>query len=102
LNQTKYTTETWDHEYVDLKMVRLLSRVCTFCEEEGHVIMDCPFVPFHIKTSIVRHTKCGININGSTIGTRTKNSSSLKQIERHGIGKPIGTIKSIDSSIYLN
>jgi hypothetical protein len=101
LDQTKYTTETWDHEYVDSKMVRLLSRVCTFCEE-GHVIMDCPFVPFHIKASIARHTKCGKNINGSTTGTRTNNSFSLEQIERHGVGKPIGTVKSIDSSIYLD
>jgi hypothetical protein len=40
---------------VDLEMVRLLSRVYAFYEEEGHAIMDCPFVPFHIKVSIVRH-----------------------------------------------
>jgi hypothetical protein len=35
----------------------LLSRVCVFCEEEGHAIMDRPFVPFHIKISIVRHVE---------------------------------------------
>jgi hypothetical protein len=34
----------------------LLSRVCAF-NEEGHVNMDCPFVPFRIKTSIVRHVE---------------------------------------------
>ncbi len=45
LEQTKYTTKTRDHEYVDLEIVRLLSRVCAFYEE-GHAIMDCPFVPF--------------------------------------------------------
>jgi hypothetical protein len=28
---------------------------CAFYEEEGHVIMDCPFVPFHIKASIDKH-----------------------------------------------
>jgi hypothetical protein len=52
LEQTKYTTETWDHEYVELEIVRLLSKVSAFYEEEGHVIMDCPFVPFHIKVGI--------------------------------------------------
>ncbi len=44
-------------KYVDLKMVRLLSRVCAFYEEEGHVIMDCPFVPFHIRACIARHVE---------------------------------------------
>jgi len=42
---------------VDLKMIMLLSKLCAFCEEKGHAIMDCPFVPFHIKTSIVRHVE---------------------------------------------
>ncbi len=55
LHQTRYTTETRDHESMDSKMVKLLSRVCAFCEEEGHVIMDCPFVSFHIVACIVRH-----------------------------------------------
>jgi hypothetical protein len=40
---------------VDLEMVKLLSKVYAFYEEEGHVIMDCPFVPFHIRTVIVGH-----------------------------------------------
>ncbi len=57
MDQTKYTTETRDHEYVDLEMIMLLSNVCAFCEEEGHVIMDCPFMPFHIKIGIVRHVE---------------------------------------------
>jgi hypothetical protein len=38
-------------------MVKLLSKVCAFCEKEGHVIMDCPFVPSHIKVGIVRHVE---------------------------------------------
>jgi hypothetical protein len=38
-------------------MVKLLLKVCGFYEEEGHAMMDCPFVPFHIKTSIVRHVE---------------------------------------------
>jgi hypothetical protein len=57
LDQTRYIAETWDHEYVDLEMIKLLSKVCAFCEEEGHAIMDCPFVPFHIKVGIARHVE---------------------------------------------
>jgi len=57
LDQTSYTIETWDHEYVDSEMVRIISRVCAFNEEKRHAIMDCPFVPFHNKACIVRHTK---------------------------------------------
>jgi hypothetical protein len=30
-------------------------KVCALCEEKGHVIMDCPFVPFHIRACITRH-----------------------------------------------
>ncbi len=56
LDQTKYTIETWD-QYVDLEVVKLLSKVFAFYEEEGHVIMECPFVPFHIRTNIARHVK---------------------------------------------
>jgi hypothetical protein len=40
---------------VDLKVAKLFSKICAFCEEEGHEIMDCPFVFFHIKTCITRH-----------------------------------------------
>jgi hypothetical protein len=55
LDQTKHVAETRDHEFEDLKMIRLLSRVCAFCEKEGHVIMHCPFVPSHIRAGIVKH-----------------------------------------------
>jgi hypothetical protein len=47
LDQPKYTIKTWDHEFVDWEMFRLISRVYAFYEEKGHVIMDFPFVPFH-------------------------------------------------------
>jgi hypothetical protein len=47
----------WDHEYVDSEMNRLLSRVYAFYEEERHVIMDYPFVPFHIRATIARHVE---------------------------------------------
>ncbi len=53
LDQTRYIVKTHDHEYVDLEMVTLLSRVCAFNEEEGHVIMDCPFVSFHIRVGML-------------------------------------------------
>jgi len=57
LHQTRYIAKTQDHEYVDSKMVKLFSRVCTLYEEEGHTIMDCLFVPFHIRTSIAKHVE---------------------------------------------
>jgi hypothetical protein len=37
--------------------------------------------------------KCGKNINGPTIRIGTNNSYSSEHIERHGVGKPIGTTK---------
>jgi hypothetical protein len=57
LDQPRYTVETWDHEYVDLEMIRLLSKVYAFYEEERHAIMDYPFVPFHTREGIARHVK---------------------------------------------
>jgi hypothetical protein len=42
---------------MDSEIISLLSRVYAFCEEEGLEIMDCPFVPFHIIASIVRHVE---------------------------------------------
>jgi hypothetical protein len=57
LDQTRYTTTTWDHEYVDSKMIKLLSKVYAFYEEEGHAIIDCLFVTFHIRASIARHVE---------------------------------------------
>jgi hypothetical protein len=42
---------------VDSKVDKSLSKVCVFYEEQGHVIMDCPFVPFHIRVGIARHVE---------------------------------------------
>jgi hypothetical protein len=42
---------------MESKVVKLLSKVCAFYEEKVHVIMDCPFVHFHIKASIARHVE---------------------------------------------
>jgi hypothetical protein len=52
-----YTAKTQDHESMDLKVIKLLSKVYALCEEKRHAIMDCPFVPFHIRASIARHVK---------------------------------------------
>jgi hypothetical protein len=38
-------------------MIVLLSKVCAFCVEKGHAIMDCPSMPFHIRACIVRHVE---------------------------------------------
>ncbi len=42
---------------MDLEMIKSLSKVCAFYEEEGHVIMDCPFVFFHIRRGIDKHVE---------------------------------------------
>jgi hypothetical protein len=40
---------------MDSEMNKLLLKVYAFCEEEGHAIMDCPFVFFHIRICIAKH-----------------------------------------------
>jgi hypothetical protein len=57
LDQTRCIAKTWDHEPMDLKMVKLLSKVCALCEEKGHAIMDFSFVRFHMRTNITRHVE---------------------------------------------
>jgi hypothetical protein len=42
---------------VDLETIKLLSRVYALYAEKGHEVMDCPFVPFHIRTGIARHVE---------------------------------------------
>jgi hypothetical protein len=42
---------------MDSEMIRLLSKVYAFCEDKRHAIMDCPFVPFHIRAGIVKHVE---------------------------------------------
>jgi len=49
LDQPKYITKKWDHESMDSKMAKLISKVCAFCEEKGHAIMDCPLCLFKLK-----------------------------------------------------
>jgi hypothetical protein len=47
LDQTRHIAKTWNHESDNLEMILLLSKVYALCEEEGQVIMDCPFVLSH-------------------------------------------------------
>jgi hypothetical protein len=63
---------------MDLETINLLSRVCAFCEEEGHVIMDCPFVPFHIRACIDSHLELQ-NVAGTL----------MDQPHEHELGIPI-------------
>jgi len=45
------------NESLDLEVVKLFSKVYAFYEEEGHAIMDYPFVRFHIKVSTPKHVE---------------------------------------------
>ncbi len=57
MDQTKNKAKTQDHEFVDSEVVKLLSRVFAFYEEEGHAIVDYLFEPFHTKEGIDRHVE---------------------------------------------
>jgi hypothetical protein len=47
--------------------IKLLSRVYAFCEEEGHAIMNFPFMYFHIRVGIARHVELW-NVIGALMG----------------------------------
>jgi hypothetical protein len=51
---------------MDLKVIKLFSRVFAFCEEERHAIMDCPFVPFHIRIGVTKHVELQ-NVAGALV-----------------------------------
>jgi hypothetical protein len=88
---------------MDLKVTILLSRLSAFCEEKRHVIMDCPFVPFHIIVSIVRHVKLH-NVAGTLMDQSQDQEPRIhvvkKKTERHGVGKSIKTTKLTNLSIH--
>jgi len=44
--------------------------------EEGHVIMDCPFVPFHIRVSIAMHVELQ-NVVGTLIDQPQEQESRI-------------------------
>ncbi len=76
LDQTRYPIKTWDHEPMDLEVIKLFSRVCAFCEEEGHAIMDYPFVPFHIRASIAKHVELQ-NVAGTLMDQSHEHESRI-------------------------
>jgi hypothetical protein len=47
-------TRSWIYGFKD---GQITFKVYAFCEEKGHEIMDCPFVPFHIRTSVAKHVE---------------------------------------------
>jgi hypothetical protein len=57
LDKTRNAIKTRDHEYADSEVAILFLKIYAFCEEKGHAIMDCPFVPFHIKACITKHVE---------------------------------------------
>jgi hypothetical protein len=66
---------------MDSKVTILLSRVGAFCEEERHVIMDYPFVPFHIRVDISKHVELQnvvVALMDQSQEPKTKNSYSLE------------------------
>jgi hypothetical protein len=63
-------------------MIKLLSRVCAFCEEERHAIMDYPFVPFHIRKGIVRHVKL-YNMVRSLIDQQQEQESRILVVQNN-------------------
>jgi hypothetical protein len=90
LDQTRYTIETWDHEYVDLEVIKILSKVCAFCEKEGHAIMDCPFVPFHITTNIVGHVELQ-NVVGTLVDQSKDQEPRIFVVQNRLRGMELGS-----------
>jgi hypothetical protein len=74
---------------MDLKMVRLLSKVCSFYEE-GHAIMDCPFVHFHIRACIVKHVELQ-NVLGTLMDQPQKHELRILVIQNKLRGMELGS-----------
>jgi hypothetical protein len=86
-------------------MIKLFSRVCALCEEEKHVIIYCPFVPFHIRTNIARHVDLQ-NVAGTLMDQPHEQESIIHVVQNifrsMELGSQIGTIELTYSSIYSN
>ncbi len=41
---------------MDREMIKIFSRASVLCEK-GYAIMDCPFMPFHIRRGIAKHVE---------------------------------------------
>ncbi len=74
---------------MDSKVVKLLSRVYAFYEE-GHAIMDCPFVPFHIIASITRHVELQ-NVTGALMDQPSKQELRILVIHNKLKGMELGS-----------
>ncbi len=89
LDQTKYTIELRDHEFENSEVAELFSRVCAFCEEEKRIIMDCPFVPFHIRANIARHVELQ-NVTIALMDQSQKQELGILIIQNKLRGKELG------------
>jgi hypothetical protein len=86
-------------------MIKLFSRFCALCEEEKHVIIYSPFVPFHIRASIARHVDLQ-NVAGTLMDQPHEQESIIHVVHNRfrnmELGSQIGTIELTYSSIYSN
>jgi len=71
-------------------MIRLLSKVCALCAEEAHVIMDYPFVPFHIKTSIAKHVELH-NVGGALMDQPQEQELGILIVQSRFRGMELGS-----------
>jgi hypothetical protein len=89
LDQIRYITKTHDHEFGDSEVVKLISRVYALCEK-GHAIMDCPFVPFHIRTCIVKHVELQ-NVAGALMDQPQEQELRIFVIQNRLRGMELGS-----------
>ncbi len=61
---------------MDFEVAILLSKVYAFYEEEGHAIMDFPFVLFHIRSSIANHVEL-LNVVGALMDQSQDQESGI-------------------------
>jgi hypothetical protein len=90
LDKKRYIVETQDHEFMDLEMIRLLSRVYALCEEEGNAIMDYRFVPFHTKASIARHVELH-NVVGTLMDQPHEHELGILVVQNRLKGMELGS-----------
>ncbi len=71
-------------------MIMLLSKLYAFYGEKGHAIMDCPFVPFHIKEGIIKHVELQ-NVAGIIIDQPQEQESRIHVIQNRFKGMELGS-----------
>jgi hypothetical protein len=75
---------------MNLEMVRLLSKVCAFCEEERHAIMDCPCVAFHIRANILWHVELQ-NVVGTLMDQPQEQEPKIPIVQKKLKGMELGS-----------